>query len=200
MNPADFFPKIIRTKACCIGAKNGFLSFLQLLLAFLHGFHRNFSLQASNLDQQADFLKTVQDCGFLLWQKPRILVHNLQRDDQLSNIMQPYAHQKFVFMGCVEQQRLPGLLCLSIEIINKMTSVFHHMACMTCIVRGSFVNRGGHDAYERLEQFLDILNIKNILNGNGCLGGYGFHRRDDIGRKCADIPRCIHSVDELDHA
>ena len=42
------------------------LSFLQLLLAFLHGFHRNFSLQASNLDQQADFLKAVQDCGFLL--------------------------------------------------------------------------------------------------------------------------------------
>ena len=74
------------------------------------------------------------------------------------------------------------------------------MACMTCIVRGSFVNRGGHDTYEGFEQFLDILNIKNILNGNGCLGGYGFHRRDDIGRKCADIPRCIHSVDELDHA
>ena len=73
------------------------------------------------------------------------------------------------------------------------------MACMTCIVRGSFVNRGGHDAYERLEQFLDILNIKNILNGNGCLRSYRFHRRNDICRKSADIPCCIHSVDELDH-
>ena len=200
MNPADRIPQIIRAETGSIGTEHGFLRFLYFFHALLHGLKGKFSFQAGNLSQQADFLKAVQNRGFLLWQKSCVLVHDLQRNDQLSNVVQPHAHQKLMFMVCMKQHRPSGFFRLFIEIVDKTPSILHHMPGVAGIVRGSFIDCGRHDAHKGFEQPFDVFNIKDILNRDGRLGSYGFHNGNDFQRKSTNIFICIHGIDQLNHA
>ncbi len=93
-----------------------------------------------------------------------------------------------------------GGVTAGVQIIYEAAAVLGHMSGMAAIVRSSFVNSCGHGSDEGVEQLLDLLHIAHVLNGDGCLRGYGLCQQNHILDEAAYIALFVQSVDQLQDA
>ena len=86
--------------------------------------------------QQADLFKSVHDQAVVSCQTI-LLVHDLHRRDQLSDIMQPHTHEKFLYFSVI---KTPDRM-IFMQPFDKTLCICYHVLRMVRVVGRSGIDR-----------------------------------------------------------